>query len=126
MAKEYVKPVRATWWLQRRTYFLFILRELTSLFVAAYSIFLVVLVARAEDAQSFAPFFDTLKSKWSIGFHLVILAMVLYHSITWINLTPKVMVLWRGEERVSPVMIAASNYVAWLVVSGLVAWVVLR
>ncbi len=126
MAKEYVRSVQATWWLRKGTYFLFMLRELTSVFVAAYVVFLLMLVARAQDAQSFAPFFDGLKSRWSIAFHLVTLAMVLYHSVTWINLTPKVMVLWRGEERVSPVLIAASNYFAWLIVSGLVAWIVLR
>jgi fumarate reductase subunit C len=61
-----------------------------------------------------------------VALHLVGLAMVLFHTITWINLTPKVLVLWRGEERVSPALIAASNYLAWLVVSGVVAWVALR
>jgi fumarate reductase subunit C len=52
--------------------------------------------------------------------------MVLFHTITWISLTPKVLVLWRGDERVDPTLIAASNYLAWLVVSGVVAWVALR
>ena len=47
--------------------------------------------------------------------------MALYHSVTWFNLTPKAMVFWRGEERVSPTLIAASNYAAWIVVSILVA-----
>ncbi len=49
--------------------------------------------------------------------------MVLYHSITWFNLTPKVFVLWRGEERVSPILIAGANYVAWIIASAAVLWV---
>jgi fumarate reductase subunit C len=52
--------------------------------------------------------------------------MVLFHAITWINLTPKVMVVWRGEQKVSPLLITGANYAAWLVVSGLVLWLVLR
>ena len=126
MAKEYVRPIPATWWLRKRSYFLFILRELTSVFVGAYAVFLLVLVARADDPQSFAALFDALKSPLSIALHLITLAMVLFHSVTWINLTPQVMVLWLGERRVSPVLIAASNHAAWLAVSGLVGWIVLR
>ena len=61
-----------------------------------------------------------LNSPWSVGLHLVALLMVLYHSITWINLTPKVMVLWRGEDRVDPRWIAAGNYVAWVSLSILI------
>ena len=48
---------------------------------------------------------------------IIALPMLLYHSITWINLTPKVMVVWRGEERVSPLLIAGVNYVAWAIIS---------
>ena len=98
MAKEYVRPIPATWWLRKRSYFLFILRELTSVFVAAYAFFLLVLVARADDPQAFAALFDALKSPLSIALHLITLAMVLFHSVTWINLTPQVMVVWLGER----------------------------
>ena len=51
--------------------------------------------------------------------------MVLYHTVTWLNLTPKVLVIWRGESRVSPLLIAGAHYVAWLIVSIVVAWIVL-
>jgi fumarate reductase subunit C len=32
--KEYVRPVGANWWLRKRSYTLFMLRELTAVFVA--------------------------------------------------------------------------------------------
>jgi len=109
----------ANWWMSKRTYFQFMVRELTCLFVGGYALFLLVLVSR--DQQSFQA---VLHSPLSVLLHLVALPMVLYHSITWFNLTPKVMVVWRGEDRVSPTLIAGSNYLAWLVVSVVVAAIV--
>jgi fumarate reductase subunit C len=125
-AKVYVRPLPNSWWLRKPTYLLFMVRELTSVFVFGYAVFLLVLVARAEDPGAFQRTYEGLQSPWSVALHLVALVMVLFHTITWIGLTPKVLVLWRGEDRVSPRLIAGANYVAWLVVSGVVAWVVLR
>ena len=116
-SKEYVRPMPVTWWLKRKTYFLFMVRELTCLFVGGYALFLLVLLAQANDADAFAAM---LNSPLSVVLHLFALLMVLYHSVTWINLTPKVMVVWRGEDRVSPTLIAAANYAAWVVLSLLI------
>lgn len=120
------RPLPADWWLRKPTYLAFMLRELTSLFVFAYSVLLLVLVARAGDAGGFSSLVEGLRSPVSVVLHLIALAAMLYHTVTWINLTPKVLVLWRGEDRVSPRLIAASNYLAWIVVSAVVLWVVLR
>jgi fumarate reductase subunit C len=122
----YVRPLPKSWWLRRRTWFLFMVRELTSVYVLGYAIFLMVLVARAGDAAAFEGLIETLQRPWSIVLHLIVLAMVLFHTLTWINLTPKVVVLWRGEDRVNPRLIAGSLYAGWLVVSAVVAWLVLR
>lgn len=121
-SKEYIRPMPANWWMKRKTYRLFMVRELTCVFVGGYALYLLVLVARAGNADAFA---TMVSHPLFIVLHIVALPMVLYHSITWFNLTPKVMVVWRGEERVSPVLIAGSNYLAWLIVSGFVAWIVL-
>ena len=48
----------------------------------------------------------------------------LLDSITWFKLTPKVMVIRRGEERVPDVLVAGSNYIACLGVSLLLWWIV--
>ena len=104
----------ANWWMKKKTYVLFIVRELTCVFVGGYALFLLVLVARRDDPQAFVAW---LNSPFLIVLQIIALPMVLYHSITWFNLTPKVMVVWRGEERVSPLLIAGANYVAWAIVS---------
>ncbi len=110
----------ATWWLKRKTYFLFMVRELTCVFVGGYALFLLILAMQRNDPQAFAALLD---SPLLIALQIIALPMVLYHSITWFNLTPKVLVLWRGEERVSPILIAGANYVAWIIASVAVLWI---
>ena len=122
-SKEYIRPMPTTWWLKRWTYVLFIVRELTCVFMGGYAVLLLVLLGCAKDEISFAVFVAWLKSAPSMVLHLLALVMTMVHSITWFNLTPKVMVVWRGEERVSPVLIAGANYVLWIVLSVLVFWI---
>lgn len=123
--KEYVRSVPHTWFLQRPSWTRFIVREATAVFVGAYAIFLLVLVYRAQEAPSFSVFLEGLRSPVSLLLHLIALMMVLYHTFTWFNLTPQALPLWQGEERVPPRLIVAASYVAWLIVSGVVAWIVI-
>ena len=124
-SKEYIRPMPANWWMMKKTYLLFIIRELTCVFVGGYAVLLLVLAgcASAKDPEAFHAFFNWLKSPLAVVLHLVTLAMVMYHSITWFNLTPKVMVIWRGEEKVSPLLIAGANYVAWIIVTIVILWI---
>jgi len=115
--KDYVRAVPNTWWLQRKTYVTFMVRELTCVFVGAYALFLLVLVSKAGDAAAFDAL---LNSPVLITLQIIALPMVLFHSITWINLTPKVMVVFRGEDKVSPALIAGVNYVAWAAISVII------
>ena len=77
------------WWMVKKTYVLFIVRELTCMFVGGYALLLLLLVAQRDDPQVFA---DWLSCPLLIGLQILALPMLLYHSITWFNLTPKVMV----------------------------------
>ncbi|MFP6668452.1 MAG: hypothetical protein VB876_14125 [Pirellulales bacterium] len=117
--KEYVRSIPADWWLKKKSYFWFMVRELTCVFVGGYAFYLLVLVASAGDENAFAAL---VRHPLSVALHIAAVPMVLYHTITWFNLTPKAVVVWRGEDRVSPILIAGSNYVAWLIVSILIAW----
>jgi fumarate reductase subunit C len=69
-------------------------------------------------------FIESLRNPFLLFYHVVVLAFALLHSITWFNLTPKVMVIRRGEERVPDVLVAGSNYIACLGVSLLLWWIV--
>jgi fumarate reductase subunit C len=115
--KEYHRPIPPTYWFSRKPYTLFILRELSSAALGAYAVFLIVLLAKAKDEAAFNALLEGLKSPLSIALHLVALAFAVYHSMTFFNLTPRVLVVPRGEERVPDVMIQGAHYAAWLVVS---------
>jgi len=122
----YHRPVPNTWWLKRKPYVLFMIRELTSIFVAGYCIFLLVFVYKlTQGADVYGNFIDVLKSPSSVALHLIALAFVLYHTITWFNLTPKILVLYKGEERISQGLVAGTFYAGWIVVSVIVALFVL-
>jgi len=119
-SKEYIRSMPANWWLQKRSYFLFIVRETTCVFVGGYAIFLLVLATRRDDPQSFS---EWLHSPLLNALQIMALPFLLYHTITWINLTPQVLVLWRGEDRVSPTLIAAAHHAMWVVGSVVIFWI---
>jgi fumarate reductase subunit C len=115
----------ANWWLQRPAYTQYMLREITALFVGGYAAFLIVLIYQvAQGPETVAAFVEGLKSPVSLILHLLVLLMALYHTVTWLNATPKAIVLWRGEERVPPETLIGGSYVVWLVISVLVAGIV--
>jgi fumarate reductase subunit C len=123
--KEYVRPIGANWWLQRPAYTQYMVRELTALFVGGYAVFLIVLIYQvAQGPETLAAFVEGLKSPVSLILHLLVLLMALYHTVTWLNATPKAIVLWRGEERVPPETLIGGSYVVWLVLSVVVAGIV--
>ena len=102
MREPYRRPISSTtWWLSKRTYVLFMLRELTSVLIAAFLVvYLIQLAQLAQGAEAYTAFVERLASPGWLIFHLLVLIAALYHSITWFNLTPQVIIVRRGEERV--------------------------
>ena len=119
--KEHIRPMSPTWWLHNIHLKLFMIRELTSVFVAGYAVFLLILLGKA-DARAFE---QTIRCPSALVFQFIALPFVIFHSVTWFNLTPKAIVLFRGEERVSPRMIAGAHYFLWVVLSLVILLVVL-
>jgi len=119
-SKEYIRRMPTNWWLQKTSYLLFVIRETTCVFVGGYAIFLLVLATRRDDPERFS---ELLHSPRLITLQIIALPFLLYHTITWINLTPKVLVVWRGEDRVSPTLIAAAHHAMWLVGSVVIFWI---
>ena len=125
--KPYLRPMPTAWWLRRAVYTFFMLRELSSVFVAAYLVLFLWMIHRlSQGPDAYAAFLQTLKSPLAIVFHVVALAFALLHTITWFNLTPKVMPARIGEEKLSPALILVPNYLAWLVISAIIGWLVLK
>jgi len=125
--KLYHRPVQKAWWLKRQPYVLFIVRELTSLFVGFYCLLLLVtLYMLGQGEKAYEGMLTFLRSGPIIAFHIIALIFTVYHSVTWFNLTPKAIVIPMGEKRLPDVFIAGSNYVAWVAFSGIMYWFVVR
>ena len=125
--KLYHRPVQTAWWLKRRPYMLFIIRELTSLFVGIYClILLVILYKLGQGEKAYNAMLAVLRSGPMVALHVVTLVFTVYHSITWFNLTPKALVIPMGEKRVPDILIAGSNYVAWAILSGVLYWIIVK
>jgi fumarate reductase subunit C len=123
----YRQRVSTYWWLWRWPYLKFILRELSSVFVAYFVVFILLqLRALSHGPEAYATFQEWLKTPRVIALHGVSLLFVLLHTITWFNLAPRAMVVRLRGKRVPDLLIAGSNYVAWVVVSVAVAWLILR
>lgn len=125
MTREYHQRLPRTWWLRRATYFQFMVRELTSLAVLAYAALIVWALLATGNGKSPAGFFDFLHSPLSVWLHGFVLMLALFHTGTWIALTPKVLVLWRGDEQIEPDVIAGANGILFLALSGVVWWMVM-
>lgn len=122
----YQRPVRFTWWLGNRAYTLFVVRELTSLFIAAYAALLLLLVrSLSQGRDAYAAYLQFVNAPGMVIFHIIALAAALFHTVTWFNLAPKGMALRVGGRALPDKIIVAANYIAWLVVSAIIAWIVL-
>lgn len=124
--KPYIRQMPASWWLKRPSYLLFMLRELSCIFVGGYVVlFLMMLRSLAQGPDQYEAFLAMARSPLAILFHVVALPFALLHTITWFQATPKAMAVWRGEERLPAAMMIIPNYVGWVVASAVIAWIVL-
>ncbi len=114
----YHRPMATTWWLTNRAYFLFMVRELTSVFIAAYLIlFLVMLYKLALGREAYEAYLLFLASPGMVVVHVVILAAALFHTVTWFNLTPMAMRVRFGGRSVPPLILVGGTYAAWVAAS---------
>ena len=125
--KWYRKRVSTYWWSRQWSYFIFILRELSSIFVAWFVVLTLLFInALSQGEADFARFQEWLKSPFIIAFNFVSFLFVLFHAITWFNLAPAAMPVRVRGKRLPDWMVAAPNYVAWVAISAVIAWLLLR
>ena len=110
--------VSTYWWLGRLSYFLFILRELSSLAVAWFVIYLLMLVAAVSRGNvAYQQLLDWSRTPFALFMNIGSLVFVTLHAVTWFNLAPQAMVVKVAGRRVPGGAIAAANYGGWIVVS---------
>ena len=125
--KAYVRPVPITWWTHNRRYFLFMVRESTSVFIALFVLcYLYQLFLISRGAEVHNSFQESLRSVPFVVGYAVVLLFALYHSITWLGLVSKIQIVRIGRLTVPPFLVGLGAYVSWAVASAVVAWLFLN
>ena len=115
------------WWLGKWPYVKFILRELSSVFVAWFVIYLLMLVrsvARGDEAYRAFIQFSCLPVMLAVNG--IAFLFITFHAITWFAVAPQAIVAHLGTKKVPPILIAGGHYGAWIVVSAALVFFLLR
>ena len=122
---SYQRRIGVFWWVHKRTYFLFVMRELSSIFVAWFVVYLLMFIAAvAGGEQDYERFLDRASSPLLLAVNAIALAFLLLHTVTWFSLTPQAMVLRLRGRQVPGIVIIAAQYAGLAVVSAFVYWLV--
>ena len=114
------------WWVGRRSYLIFVLRELSSVFVAWSVVFLLLLVhAVSQGGQQYQQFLNLSSNPWMLALNIIALAFLVFHAITWFTLAPQAMVVRLRGKRVPRFRIIGAHYAGWALLSALAAWLIL-
>jgi fumarate reductase subunit C len=125
--RAYRRTMSTWWWVRKPSYFLFVMRELSSIFVAWFVLYLLLLVSAVGRGETaYQDFLDLAGHPVVVVVNVVALGFVVLHTVTWFNLTPKAMAARVRGRPVPPAVVIASQYVGLAVVSAFVLWLVSR
>ncbi len=124
---ELRKRLTPGWWLSNRHYTVYMMRELTSLFITIFSLLYIyqLSILASRNTTAYADYLNLLKNPLMVGFNIVILAFSLYHSLTWFFLIGKVMPLKIGRKATTPLLALAVNTAILGAISYGVIWLFL-
>ncbi|MFL6093897.1 MAG: hypothetical protein ACJ71Y_00440, partial [Blastococcus sp.] len=107
----YRPRVSTWWWTRKRSYFVFVMRELSSIFIAWFVVYLLLLVyAVGQGEAAYRRFLDWASAPGVVGLNVLALIFVLLHTVTWFNLTPQAMDVRLDGRKVPGFQIIAGQY----------------
>jgi fumarate reductase subunit C len=98
--RPFHRPQPRRWW-AHKPYLAYTLRELSGVAVALYgAILLAGLICLWRGPEAYAVYLRMLRSETSLVVHLVLLAGMLWHVLTWFQILPKTMpkLIVRGRQ----------------------------
>ena len=118
--------VSTLWWLEKRSYFTFILREMSCVFVAWFVVYLLLLVRAVSQGD--AAYQELLA--WSATTPILLLNAVsflslIFHTVTFFDAAPRAMVVKVGPNPVPASLVLAGHYAGWAAASAVVCWLLL-
>jgi fumarate reductase subunit C len=125
-SRRYHQPVSPLWWLRRRSYLLYALRELSCLFIGWFVAYLLLLVSAVNAGEDrYHQFLGASTNPWLLPLNMIALLFVVLHAVTWFNQTPQAIVIHIHGRRVPRQAIVTALYLLWTVLSGMTAWIIL-
>lgn len=109
-SRPYVRSMRG-WWTRDAFFMVYMAREATAVFVAAYAIVLLVgLVRLSQGEAAWNGWLESLKSPGSLVFHFAVLATFVYHTWSWFRIMPKTMpLIFVGGRKLGPAVITGAG-----------------
>jgi fumarate reductase subunit C len=129
MAERYPKlhrPHDGLWWARKHNYFIYVLRELSSVFVALTALGTVFVVHQIRLGEGAWQATKKVAASDAVGV-LVVVALVfaLLHTVTFIVAARKALIVRIGGKRVSGDAIVWGHIAGWALGTALVTWAVL-
>ncbi len=124
--RPYIRPVqRSTWWLAQPRYIRYMAREVTSAFLCAYSLLIIVgLVRLAQGPLAYDAFLAAVYSTSGQVFSLLTLIFAIYHTYTWFQVTPKAMPIRKGGKLIAGSIIVGAHWFVFLIASVIILYLV--
>ncbi|HEY3052648.1 MAG TPA: hypothetical protein VGK04_04590 [Thermoanaerobaculia bacterium] len=111
------------WWLGKLSYTKFITRELTSLAVGYAAIMILIEVwALSLGRDAYERFIGWLQSPVGLILNSLVLLALIFHTITWLNLAPKALIVRVGSRRVPEAGVLVAHYLGWIAATLVVIW----
>jgi fumarate reductase subunit C len=121
--RTYRRPLGGGWWMSRTSYFLYIVRELTVVFMVAWlAWFLYEVVLLKQNA------FTSLTGNYAaLAFSVVCLFFTLWHAVTFLNLSGLILRVPLGDTFAPPMAVRVLAFgglvLATLIGGALMIWI---
>lgn len=118
--RAYRPRMAANWWTRKRNYFMYVVREFTSLPLALWLLWFLWDVERAHPGHYYAsgsPFF--------IAFSVIVFVFALYHSVTFLSLAGSILHFRVLDKPVPARLVVLAQFGIWAVASAVIAAVLI-
>ena len=120
--RVYRRPMAAGWWTGKRHYFLYVVREFTSLPLALW---LLWFLYQVQQAQHRPANYHPASSTAFVVFSVIVLLFALYHSITFLSLAGSILHFRVLDRPVPPRLVVLAQFAIWAVASAVIAAVLI-
>jgi fumarate reductase subunit C len=117
--KPFERPISKTsWFMTHSRYKHYMLHEISSVFVAIYTVIIIVGLFRlGQGADAWQGWLAAVTSPLGVVFHLAAFVFALIHTTSWFKAVPQAMRIQLGENVVPGKLIIGAHYGALAVVS---------